>query len=196
MESAESSPSLDFQLLPFGCGLELEAEAPGPAPFRVQGSLCRMAGVLTLDYCLQGPLGTLLLPDPSPAPERRDGLWQHTCLEAFLAPEEPGEAYWELNLSPSGDWNFYGLSGYRRGLRPQALGAAPTVERLRSGGQSEDRIVFTVRCPLPPPLVEAPLRIGITAVLEDRQGGLSYWALAHTGPEADFHRRDSFLLRL
>ncbi|MEB3264615.1 MAG: hypothetical protein VKJ66_09615 [Synechococcus sp.] len=53
-----------------------------------------------------------------------------------------------------------------------------------------------MRCPLPPALVEAPLRIGVTAVLEDRRGGISYWALAHTGPEPDFHRRDSFLLRL
>jgi len=33
-------------------------------------------------------------------------------------------------------------------------------------------------------------------VLERRNGALEYWALSHPGPEADFHRRDGFSLRL
>ncbi|MFM7675163.1 MAG: DOMON-like domain-containing protein [Synechococcus sp.] len=194
--SAAAPPTPGFQLLPFAAGPVVGDGSCGPQRFRLRGALFRQGGHLSLEYRLEGPIGELLLPDPSPAPERRDGLWQHTCLEAFLAPEDSEEAYWELNLSPCGDWNVYGLSGYRRGLRPETLSGPPSLERHRSGGQGEDRIVFTARWPLPPPLVGAPLRIGITAVLEDLRGDLSYWALAHTGPEPDFHRCDSFLLRL
>jgi hypothetical protein len=41
-----------------------------------------------------------------------------------------------------------------------------------------------------------PLEISLTAVIDQVGQGVSYWALAHTGAEPDFHRRDSFGLRL
>ena len=41
-----------------------------------------------------------------------------------------------------------------------------------------------------------PLEISLTAVIEQVGQWVSYWALAHTGAEPDFHRRDSFGLRL
>jgi hypothetical protein len=37
---------------------------------------------------------------------------------------------------------------------------------------------------------------GITTVIQTIDGNLSYWALTHPGPAADFHRRDSFQLDL
>jgi hypothetical protein len=30
----------------------------------------------------------------------------------------------------------------------------------------------------------------------DADGGTTYWALTHRGPEPDFHRRNSFILEL
>jgi hypothetical protein len=41
-----------------------------------------------------------------------------------------------------------------------------------------------------------PLELSLTAVIDQVGQGVSYWALAHTGAEPDFHRRDSFRLRL
>ena len=41
-----------------------------------------------------------------------------------------------------------------------------------------------------------PLELGLSAVIEDGEGGLSYWALAHTGSKPDFHHRGSFALTL
>jgi len=38
--------------------------------------------------------------------------------------------------------------------------------------------------------------VGIAAVIKLTGNGLTYWALAHPGPAADFHRRDSFLVEL
>jgi hypothetical protein len=43
---------------------------------------------------------------------------------------------------------------------------------------------------------EAALELSLTAVLEQRHGDCSYWALQHTGSEPDFHRRDSFIAAL
>jgi hypothetical protein len=45
-------------------------------------------------------------------------------------------------------------------------------------------------------LAEKRLEIGITAVIEERSTSTRYWAMTHTGNEADFHRRGSFTLRL
>jgi hypothetical protein len=42
----------------------------------------------------------------------------------------------------------------------------------------------------------APLDMSIAAVMEDQSSHQSFWALTHTGKEADFHRRDSFILRI
>jgi len=47
--------------------------------------------------------------------------------------------------------------------------------------------------------VEAPLstrRIALSAVVEDADRRLSYWALAHPLANPDFHHPDAFALRL
>ncbi len=42
----------------------------------------------------------------------------------------------------------------------------------------------------------AELRLALSAVIEDSDGGLSYWALAHPRGKPDFHHADSFALTL
>jgi hypothetical protein len=39
-------------------------------------------------------------------------------------------------------------------------------------------------------------RLGLSAVIEDKAGGKSYWALAHPPGKADFHHADSFAREL
>lgn len=146
---------------------------------------------LRLHYRLQG-CSALRLPAPAPEPQRRDELWQHTCLEAFLAPAGSA-AYWEVNLAPSGDWNVYRLSAYRQGLQPDA--GYPALP-LRSS-LDHDSLVMELCCPLPPTLAAAAaLELGLCAVLEDRNGAISYWALHHPGAAADFHDRRGWTLQL
>ena len=43
---------------------------------------------------------------------------------------------------------------------------------------------------------EQNIQAGVTAVIEDRQNHLSYWALNHPGKEADFHLPDSMAIAL
>jgi len=50
--------------------------------------------------------------------------------------------------------------------------------------------------PLDPRLCEAPLRLGLAAVVEDTRGVLSYWALRHADGPPDFHDPAGFTLRL
>jgi hypothetical protein len=40
------------------------------------------------------------------------------------------------------------------------------------------------------------LRLGLSAVLEDADGVLSYWALRHPPGKPDFHHTDTFAMQL
>lgn len=174
-----------FRLVPF----EAAVAASG---LRLGGHIAREGTALAIRYELRGPLETLLIPAGEPSPRRRDELWKHTCLECFLAvPGNP--RYWEVNLSPSGDWNLYALSGYRSGLSPE--GRIETLPITVTRG--ERHLELEVRLDLAgmPPSQE-PLEVALCAVLEQRDGSLTHWALVHGGAGPDFHRRESFLIHL
>jgi hypothetical protein len=186
-----------FSLLPFG------ARADSLTGIAIEGWLERRGETLILEFQLscaaeQGE-NAILWPPAAGQPQRRDGLWEHTCLEWFLAHPH-GEAYWEFNLCPNGDWNVYAFDGYRRGLRPDPHYSALPVERSGNGRISRLRATATLPAALLPATLisaqPAELELAVTAVLEQRGGAISYWALHHGGAEADFHRRDGFRLRI
>ena len=140
-------------------------------------------------------MDTLEIPIAS-SPARAHDLWTTTCFEFFVGqPYQP--EYWEFNLSPSGCWNLYHFDHYRHSMREeQAVTALPFAM-----DQQNERLQLTVTFDLAQlgRHFEQPttkLELGITTVLKTKAGDLSYWAIAHTGPEADFHRRDSFICRL
>ena len=43
---------------------------------------------------------------------------------------------------------------------------------------------------------ETALQLSVSAVLQDQQGRISYWALAHPSGKPDFHHPDAFVLQL
>lgn len=158
----------------------------------VEGQVQRQALQLDLHYCLKGNLTRLLIPASANQPERRDHLWEQTCLEFFLSPQ--GQAnYWEFNLSPAGHWNCYRFLDYRQGMAAEA--AYPALP-FRVEHQPE-QLTLDLSLDLSPILTDQQIwHLGITAVLASRAGTLSYWALRHPGPTADFHDRESFCLAL
>ncbi len=178
-------PVLPFSLRPFD-------DATTPLALAFGGQVSREGGQLRLRYRLAGAIDAVRLPSPAPSPARRDGLWSTTCFECFwaIAGERP---YWEFNLSPAGHWNLYRLADYRQDLRPEDGVDRPIPRLLRNDGS----LALEVDLPLPPAIpAGAPLQVAITAVIEDRHGQVSYWALGHPGAEPDFHDRRGFLLRL
>jgi hypothetical protein len=151
-------------------------------------------GALRLDYQIRAPRGALSLP-PRTNPGRQDGLWRHSCCEAFIGL--PGEtAYREFNFSPSGAWALYDFADERVPLpQPQVEGEgdAPGVRCERR------RHAWRLRARIPPDLLPkrqpgAALLLGLAAVVEDRRGGLTYWALGHPRPQPDFHHPGGRLL--
>ncbi len=164
-----------------------------PAPVREIGiSSHRDGDLLVVRYRLLGDLDSIRLPGAR-VPARTDGLWRHTCFEAFVGRASSGE-YLEYNYSPSGDWAAYRFSAYRAGMQPLELAAPPDVV-VRAGPDAFELIATMDIRGLAPPGGSA-LRIGVTAVIEDRAGLLSYWALKHPTGKPDFHHADGFVIDL
>lgn len=146
-------------------------------------------GQLTLAYAMEGDIAALRIPTGRKG-ERRDELWRTTCCEAFLAdPMTPG--YLELNFAPAGSWAAYEFEAYRRGMRPLEVPRAPRIVcRV-----TDARLTLEATLALPARL-RAPLQVALTAVIEERSGTLSYWALRHSEGGPDFHSPLGFALRL
>lgn len=149
------------------------------------------AARLVLEYELNGDLSQVRLASGGNREQPTDGLWRHTCMEVFVA-HEPVGAYLEFNLAPSGQWAAYRFSGYREGMAPLTGICPPRIE-LRT--QSE-RLLLSAQLDLPLDLAATGLRLSFTAVVEDTQGQLGYWALRHAGARPDFHHPDSFAFEI
>jgi hypothetical protein len=146
---------------------------------------------LALHYALDGDLSRLRIPAPSPG-RRADGLWQHTCFELFCATGTT-PAYYELNFSPSSEWAIYGFDYYRAGMATVETHRAPWISmHQRPDGLHLDAVVDLGNLSA---LYDCPvLQLALSAVIEEADGRLSYWALAHPAAKPDFHHAGGFAL--
>jgi hypothetical protein len=150
-------------------------------------------GALHLGYILHADIARVRVPARK-EPQRVDGLWKHTCFEAFVAEAE-GPAYCELNFAPSSEWAAYRFTGYREGMAPL------DIETLRLVGVKPGErglgLNAVVSWTGPPELrANARNRAALTAVVEESDGRISYWALRHPPGKPDFHHPDGFALEL
>jgi hypothetical protein len=196
--------------------LEPHPDTPCPPLTGVEVELARLRPMkLALRYVLRGAAHNVRL---KPRPGSAGALWEHTCFEAFfkVAGEEE---YLEFNLAPSGDWAAYRFRGYREGMAP-----APGVEAAILGSDQRRKpmeaewrallkeagfdtlerfepsfVSLKAAVTLDPAMslfLDRPWRLGLSAVVEENNGRLSYWALAHPPGKPDFHHPDCFQLEL
>lgn len=146
-------------------------------------------------YAIEGDIDAIAIPARQ-APGVADDLWRHTCCEAFVAGNDaPG--YVEFNFSPSGKWAVYRFTRQRERASPATAADAfdPHITVCRGETKLElDAVIRLDR--LWPRRAGVTLRMGLSAVIEDRHGTLSYWALKHPLDKPDFHHPDSFALEL
>jgi len=151
-----------------------------------------MPSTLSIVYRIAGDIERLRLPPPGFA-RRADGLWQHSCFEAFLRAG-PVASYYEFNFAPSGDWAAYRF-GRPRSERGTPEMPAPRMERRHYPGGYE--LGATIPMTALPELARAiEIEGAIAAVIEADDGTLSHWALAHAGAKPDFHDPSSFTLKV
>jgi hypothetical protein len=159
----------------------------------ISGQIERHEQIFSIEYRLQGDLDAVIIAPAAIEPIRKSELWLATCFEFFIGiPGHP--SYWEFNLSPSGDWNVFHLDDYRQGLRDEAAFISLPVTIDRGVDSLGLRLEFNLDRIIS--IDNNNLEVAVTTVIKSTQNEISYWALIHTGQDADFHRRDSFLINI
>jgi hypothetical protein len=165
---------------------------PTDPPFKVWANVehaASLGAVATTNiwFGVGAPAERFLIPDPRD-PARADGLWQTTCFEAFLRPAGK-HSYREWNFAPSGQWAAYDFSHYREGSANAEVCAPPYV-------RMEDNFTWWALGATIGVDADVSWELGLSAVLEEKDGTKSYWALAHTADKPDFHAPGCFAARL
>jgi hypothetical protein len=148
-----------------------------------------LAAVATTNiwFGVGAPAERFVMPEVS-EPRRADELWKTTCFEVFLRPLGD-ESYQEWNFAPSGQWASYEFASYREGMQPADVDAPPYI-------RMEDNFTWwalgaTIAIP-----ADTNWELGLSAVLEEKDGTKSYWALAHPSEKPDFHAPGCFAAHL
>jgi hypothetical protein len=149
------------------------------------------ASTLRLVYSVTGDINLLKLP-PAVSPDRTDNLWKTTCFEAFIRPGDAPD-YLEFNFSPSSAWAAYGFTGEREGMHDLDLPAVPRISTTRTAQGYQLEVLLDLPAAAFP--ADRDWRVGLTAVIEDMDGAVSFWALAHATPP-NFHDRDTWVCDL
>jgi len=170
------------------------ASAPPASPeFKVWATVDHIASLgpvatTNIWFGVGAPVARFVIPSLT-EPWRADELWKSTCFEAFLMAKS-ADGYREWNFAPSGNWAAYDFSAYREDMARADVGSPPYI-------RMEDNFTWwTVGATIATD-VETSWALGLSAVLEEKNGTKSYWALAHPpGDAPDFHHADCFAARL
>lgn len=166
---------------------------PSGTPFKVWANIDHAASLgavasTNIWFGIGAPASRFILSPASEEPARSDRLWERTCLEAWF--REPGsEAYREWNFAPSGDWAAYDFNSHRRGRSDPDV-RSPYI-------RMEDNMTWWALGATISVDADRHWQLGLSAILEERDGTKSYWALAH--PESgdpDFHDPACFTAHL
>jgi len=185
---------ISVQLVPFSTdnsSVKMPAASEHGGDIVVFATLRRVNHEMVVDFLLRGDTSTIQWPVPLPHSAPGNELWKHTCFEVFIADSDDS-AYWEYNFSPSRQWAIYAFSGYRQpsGI---AVSSNPSVGIPCLGDKT---FTLQLQFPLEAPLENKSLSVGVSAVVENRDGTRQYFALTHCAQKPDFHRRDSFLIKM
>lgn len=197
------SPSLSVSELALGNQVELDFTVR-----RLASRSLPNAGTIEFSFQLRAAparLAALNLPKSlnGVGRARRDELWKSTCFEIFLAAPNQTN-YVEANLATNGDWNLYFFTNYREAMRPAAGAEIALLNFTKSAEQidlsariewsntratnaaSKEAAIFSA----------ATIELAASVVLDWGADGVEYWALKHVAERPDFHRRESFLLKI
>lgn len=167
-------------------------DTPPSAVRRVAGLIRREDEGFVLAFHISAEMGAIVLPEPGDG-ARRDELWRTTCFEAFVRAEG-SEDYLEFNFAPSRNWAAYAFDSYRAGMRPAPV-KAPFIDLV----EEDDGMTLMVELfdgQLDAFAGRGPVRVALTAVIEETGGVKSYWALKHAPGKPDFHHPEGFVLEL
>lgn len=164
--------------------------------FQVYASPVKHGQFLLMEFMVEGQLDRLFLPryKPENSNKRVIGLWESTCFEFFIKHKDR-EDYLEFNLSSDHHWNAF----YFKYIRDQVKEFEP-IDTIHVHSKRE-KWGLEITCKVD--LTKFPdhfwesgnMRMGITAITEDKLQKKEYWALNHLDENPYFHNPHTFLVK-
>jgi len=132
-------------------------------------------------FKIAGELENYLFDKPQKQ-SRKDELWKRTCFELFLANNDKPN-YYELNMSPSSEWNFYHFSDYKQEMKEEKNISNPSIHcsKVPKG------YLFSFEFELYTNVVEDNFILNLAVILLDRQGIRHFYSIHRRSENVDFH---------
>lgn len=112
--------------------------------------------------------------------ERRDFLWQATCLECFIF-DAHSKHYWEYNFAPNGAFALYAFDSYRqKSNEPPCKPPLIFLKKIKN-----KHFIFKIIPQTLPPFNHPHFHFCV--VLKNKKGELFYFAEKHFKEKPDFH---------
>lgn len=145
---------------------------------------------LFISYKMTGNLASIDLGDEDPKHARVIKLWEKSCFELFI--KNQNDSYIEFNFSPEFEWNAFFFEKKGDALKEFVKIDKLKIDILLSKDVFQ-LIVEIDKGKFPTGFFEGQEHLaGITSVIKDKSGSLSYWALSHEDTRPNFHDFRSF----
>lgn len=166
-------------------------------PYKIEGApnisiateLNGTEDVFYISYKVQGDLPGLDLGSEGPKHARVIKLWEKSCFELFIKNQK--DNYMEFNFSPEFEWNAFYFEKKGDALAEYARMDKVEFDILLSLDVFH-LIVKIEKKKFPDGFFDGELSVGITSVIKNKKGELSYWALSHQDTRPNFHDFRSF----
>lgn len=168
-----------FNLIPF--------DAEKSPAVKLETQLNSQEDAFFVSYKLTGALTSLEL-GAEPVHERKIKLWEKTCFELFIK-NQSGQ-YMEFNFSPVFEWNAFFFNQKGDALKEWEKIKQVKIDILHS--LEVFQLIAEIKKADFPEGFFNHCEAGLTTVLKEKDGRLSYWALSHEDKRPNFHHFDSF----
>jgi len=138
---------------------------------------------LKLNYEIVGQLSKYNFPKKTKQ-QRADNLWLDTCFELFIADINKKE-YWEINISPSTEWNSYHFTKYKKNMKKSYLFSTPCI-KIKS---NENKYKFSFDSTMQKKILKKELQINICVIILDKNKKRNFYSINRRNSSPDFHDR-------
>jgi len=118
---------------------------------------------------------------------RKNELWKETCFELFLAHKNSSE-YYEANISPSTEWNFYNFSDYKTDMKEKKDIYAPLISSVKMVDKYSISFEFEFNA------IRSNLSFNLCVILLDKEGIRDFYSIHRKKENVDFHDREYWSL--
>jgi hypothetical protein len=121
--------------------------------------------------------------DEQETEKREDELWKRTCFELFIANNKSSQ-YYELNLSPSTEWNFYTFDDYKKNMREERSISLPSISFHHNKESYSISVIFDLK----KELLDS-ISFNLAVILLDKNNIRHFYSINRKDGQVDFHDR-------